>query len=1509
MLQVLGRGGFGIVFRAFDDILQRVVAVKVMAPQIATLSPARKRFTREAQSSAKVRHENVVQIYEVGEQPLPYLVMEFVPGETLQQKLDRCGPLDVPETLRIGRQIAEGLAAAHACDLIHRDIKPGNILLEGGSHKAKITDFGLARAADDASISQSGIIAGTPMFMSPEQALGHTIDQRADLFSLGSVLYQMASGRPPFRAPTALAVLKRVAEEAPRPIPEIIPETPDWLCGIVAKLHAKDPNDRFQSAREVADLLADCEAKLKAKQEVKNILPAAAKPPAPTSSAGRKWVAAAAILLLPLIALAVTEFAAVTHLFRGQQGTFDTNKSGNDLRAEAPPPALAPFDAAQARAHQEAWAKYLGVPVESTNSIGMKLRLIPSGKFMMGSSKEEIEFSLKLNADDWVKDFLPGEGPQHEVEITQPFYLGQTEVTVEQFRRFVKATGYKTQAEREGGSYRFVNRKKELDENTNWLNPGFVQTDDHPVVCVSWHDAAEFCNWLSKQEGKNYRLPTEAEWEYGCRAGSKGLWSFGGYNAQLLNYARFGSNSQGHTWPVAGLKENAWSLHDMHGNAWEWCQDVYDANYYKTGPAKDPPGSDAGADRVLRGGSFTDPPVPCRSAFRLHHKPSERTLNIGFRVALVGDLKAKAPVLVEKPEPLPPTFKNSLGMEFVVVPKGKSWLGGGKDLLGDKEVVIPADFYLGKYEVTQEEWVKVMDDNPSFYSRNGGGKDKVADISDADLKRFPVENVSWDDCQLFLERLNQREKETGWVYRLPNEVEWEYACRGGPMSDKMESAFDFYFAKPTNTLLPDQANFNTGTTKKRMGLLRSRKVGSYEANRLGLYDMHGNVSEWCDDIAKTVDGALLGVYRGRGHGTVAEECRAADRSPRQPSRRHGELGLRVARVPVGAKKSRAGVSANDPVPAEKVGEVRRFEGHLGVVRGVAFTLPDGRHALSGSWDRTVRLWDVATGKEVKRLLGHQSIIIGVAVSRDGRFAASAGHDLVRVWDLKEGTEAGQFPHGGGVNAVAFSPDGRHLLSAGWDKVVRLWDRETGKELKTLMGHTKPISFVAFLPNTDEAVSAGEDGTWLWDLKTGNDVRQFAGISVAVAPDGLRLVTGDLEGVVRLWDVKTGAELHRFEGHKGFVSAVAFSPDGRRLLSCGEDKTVRLWDAETGHQAHRFDGHTTVVWGVAFSPDGRYALSGGGEDRTARLWRLPDLPPATAIVQKFQGHTIRIRGVALSGDGKYVLTGSEDRTAILWEVASGKKIQTFKGHTSLVTSAALSGDGKRVVTGSFDKTAILWDADSGARIQTFKGHTDNVLGVAVSGDGGRVLTGSSDMTAILWDAASGKKIKTFQGHGPNGVTSVALSGDGNRVLTGSMDKTAILWDANSGTKIQTFKGHTGHLQSVALSGDGKRVLTGAHDNTAILWHADSGEKIHTFAGHASPVWSVALSGDGKRAITGSLDMTAILWDATSGKKIQTFAGHTDEILGVALSSDGNLVVTGSADKTAILWEVKATTRVP
>ena len=255
----LGRGGFGLVLKAHDPTLDRCVAIKVLAPYFASSGAARKRFAREAKAAATVVHPHVVPIHSVDSwKGLPYLVMSYIPGRSLQERLDREGPLELKEILRIGMQTASGLAAAHAQGLVHRDIKPANILLEQDVGPVWLTDFGLARAADDASLTQSGVIAGTPQFMAPEQAQGATVDHRADLFSLGSTLYAMCAGHPPFRADSAMAVLRRVCEDNPRALQEINPDIPAWLAGIIDKLLAKAPADRFQSAAEVADLLERC---------------------------------------------------------------------------------------------------------------------------------------------------------------------------------------------------------------------------------------------------------------------------------------------------------------------------------------------------------------------------------------------------------------------------------------------------------------------------------------------------------------------------------------------------------------------------------------------------------------------------------------------------------------------------------------------------------------------------------------------------------------------------------------------------------------------------------------------------------------------------------------------------------------------------------------------------------------------------------------------------------------------------------------------------------------------------------------------------------------------------------------------------------------------------------------------------------------------------------------------------------------------------------------------------
>jgi serine/threonine-protein kinase len=305
ILDVIGRGGMGIVLKGFQAELNRPVAVKVLAPHLAANGAARRRFAREAQATAVIVHPNVMPILTVHSSgKLPYLVMPYVACESLQQRLDREGPLETIDVLRLAVQAARGLAAAHAQGLVHRDVKPANILLEKGVGRVMLTDFGLARAVDDATLTRSGVIAGTPQYMSPEQARGEPIDARSDLFSLGSVMYAACTGRAPFRAETTYGILRRITDAEPRAICEINPNIPDWLAAVIGRLHAKRAEDRFATAAETADVLEQCLAHVQD--------PAAVSLPAPYGGASRRRraIALSAVLLfgLGLGALAAREF-------------------------------------------------------------------------------------------------------------------------------------------------------------------------------------------------------------------------------------------------------------------------------------------------------------------------------------------------------------------------------------------------------------------------------------------------------------------------------------------------------------------------------------------------------------------------------------------------------------------------------------------------------------------------------------------------------------------------------------------------------------------------------------------------------------------------------------------------------------------------------------------------------------------------------------------------------------------------------------------------------------------------------------------------------------------------------------------------------------------------------------------------------------------------------------------------------------------------------------------------
>jgi formylglycine-generating enzyme required for sulfatase activity/serine/threonine protein kinase len=743
LVELLGKGGMGDVYKAEHKLMGRPVALKVINRRLVDSPQAVGRFRREVQAAARLSHPNIVTAHDAEQAgDVHFLVMEYVDGRNLADLVQERGPLPVATACDYAQQAAEGLQCAFEAGMVHRDIKPHNLMVTRAG-QVKILDFGLARfVSETATAEGEGVVAGhplpvhltsfgsamgTPDYIAPEQSSdARSADARADIYALGCTLYFLLAGRPPFADESVVEKVRAHAERAPRPIRELRPEVPDGLAEVLVRMMAKDPGQRYQTPAEVAEALARF----------------AGAPASPTTAlsrpAGRKRparrVLAAGLTAIFLVVAAIVVYVqlgkttlkfeiedpSLAIRFGDQRITVDndghaigitpggeqrfvveqngleveadslTLKKGEkialrvmlvggkvavipsdssvrvDRQSHTPalnPSASSPFDVPEAirpsspeeaQKLQASWAKRLGTEPATANSLGMSLRLMPPGQFQMGSSRDEIDL---LPLEDWFfanwqRKRMFHESPKHRVRISRPFWLGAHEVTVGQFRRFIEATGYQTTAERDGnGGYGFADGVWMRDPRFNWRNPGFEQAEDHPVCNVSFEDADAFCRWLSRLEQKTYRLPTEAEWEYACRAGTS-TWFYTGdrdeglkavaniADASLkarhahIEWARRWDDGFPFTAPVGRYQPNAFSLFDMHGNAWEWCQDWYNSSFYERSPPADPRAQYASAPyHVFRGGGFDNYPGFARSADRYSsHSDTWRTQWAGFRV-------------------------------------------------------------------------------------------------------------------------------------------------------------------------------------------------------------------------------------------------------------------------------------------------------------------------------------------------------------------------------------------------------------------------------------------------------------------------------------------------------------------------------------------------------------------------------------------------------------------------------------------------------------------------------------------------------------------------------------------------------------------------------------------------------------------------------------------------------------------------------------------------------------
>jgi LSD1 subclass zinc finger protein len=701
ILKKLGAGGMGTVYLAEDSAIRRHVALKVPHFDASDGPGVIKRFLREAQVAGAIEHPHICPIYDVGEDHgSPYLVMPYIEGTPLAHQIDPERPWSVSRAVSLVQKLALAIEVMHHKGIIHRDLKPANVMIRT-SGEPVLMDFGLARSASQR-LTHTGQAVGTPAYMSPEQVEGtpEQMGPATDVYSLGVILFELLTGQVPFHGPLA-AMWGQKLHGTTRPPSGERPGLDPLLDTLCLKAMAKKATERYASMTAFAQKLQEYLEQTLLTPTVpatgQRSVPARAEP----SRAGVVCPSCGAILKLPagssaravrcpqcqnalglasprrplaepLLAPPADPPLPATGSSRGSQtgprcvseragasrqprrkrwglllaavGVCLLMLSWGPVRfwlgldgSGTPSTTPTPNKASTIQGGEPALAK------ELTSSIGLKLVRISHGKFQMGSPRGEVgQFDREM--------------PQHEVEISRSFYMGMYTVTVGQFRQFVQETEYKTEAEADGqGGYGYNAETKKWEGSKpqyTWRNVGWEQSDAHPVVNVSWNDAVKFCQWLSEKEKRRYELPTEAEWEYACRAGTTTRFYNGDRDEGLKEVANLADASLKakldtefykswtfQTWddgyaftaPVGQLKPNAWGLYDMHGNVWQWCADGL--RKYKEGYIKDSQ-SEIKDSRVLRGGSWNNAPRDCRAAYRFGRGPGVRNHNFGFRVVL-----------------------------------------------------------------------------------------------------------------------------------------------------------------------------------------------------------------------------------------------------------------------------------------------------------------------------------------------------------------------------------------------------------------------------------------------------------------------------------------------------------------------------------------------------------------------------------------------------------------------------------------------------------------------------------------------------------------------------------------------------------------------------------------------------------------------------------------------------------------------------------------------------------
>lgn len=1466
--QRIGTGSFGAVYRAEQVSVGRPVAIKVILPIYANLPDFVRRFETEAQLIARLEHPHVVPLFDYWRDPDgAYLVMRLLPSSLRMMLSD--GPIPVQEAALLSDQMASALAFSHRQGIVHRDIKPDNILMDDDGN-AYLSDFGLAEVIQASSDQPDGRITGSPAYMSPEQLKGEIATIQSDIYGLGVVFYEMLTGEHPYAELSISDLIQKQLFDPLPPLQTYRGDLPERVNTVLQKATSKNHAERYPDVETLArnfhealfqhtETLALISQQVEVENPYKGLRPFA-EADAPDFF-GREQMVAQVIRRFeedhPL-----NRFLAIV----GPSG------SGKSSLVQA---GVIPALRNGALPESSKWYIMSIIPTAQplksleTGLLGVAVRPIPD-LFEQLQTDERALFA----AAEQILDETDGELVLVIDQLEELFTLVSDEAERAQFLNLIQAA-----VTAENSCLRIIVT----------LRADFY---DRPLLYEAFG--------VLMQARTQIVLPlNESELERAITAPANNV----GVQLEPNLTAAILADVYEEPGALPLLQYALTEVFARRQGRLMTLQGYEDINRISGALARR-------ADRVYESMSSEEQAIARQVFLRLitigegsddmRRRASRSELlsvvNDHEQLDAVLDLFGRHRLLSFDHDPgtREPTVQmahEALLREWRML---RRWLDEGRaDIVQQRRLARLA-----------EEWLE-------------SGRDRSFLLRGSQLEQFEDWLATTD---IALTEEEETFVKAGLVAREERVAAERIRQEREITLEKRARRFQRWLIGVLLVATVIASGLSVVAFQQRIDALDARREAEDNAEI---------AQTQASSAATAAAVASLRANELQSLALVSDAERALDENNPDLALALAMEAIRIPDAPINADNL---LSALLPTAAIRVFEghtghidavaingdgtlalsgsddnslivwyietgeaLRSLNGHTGHVRSVAF-VPNTTLAVSGADDSTLILWDYETGEMVRSFVGHEDDVFSVAVHPDGSQIASGSRDsTIILWDLASGDMVRQFGsteqdaalgHSRRVTCVAFRPDGTRLVSGSADNTLIVWDVATGEILARLAEHSDTINDVAYDPTGKYILSASTDMTLiLWDAATFARVQRFEGhtervTSVAFSPDGLRAVSGagnqfagaSTDNSLILWDVASGNAIHRYIGHTFYIGDVAFSPGGRTILSGANDNTLRLWSAENDIEFTRVTTHAGLN-AAAFSADGTFVLGAMADDHIEGF----DLDYQTGFVARYHQdespHMEPVTAIALNADGTQALMASTDHTISVWDVASGEVIQTLAGHSNDVNGVVFSPDGTQALSASRDRSLILWDLATGEPIRHFDmRHTNAVNAVTFSPDGTLAASGSDDQSLILWDTATGEALKIMRGHRGQ-VEAVTFSPDGRYVLSGSHDKSLILWDVATGTIVRQFiDGHTDWVTAVAFSADGQYILSGSRDRSIVLWSTATGEIIRRDDGHSDTIVAVQFASSGNYAFSAAVDGVIRLWPGSRSLLVDWVTGH-------------------------------------